>query len=63
MQSKMISQPIFFVSEELEKEKARYYDMLNGVVGESPNWGEWILFFLRYIKNNNKSVFTKWRLQ
>lgn len=46
MQSKIISQPIFFVSEELEKERARYYDMLNGARGESPNWGDWILFFL-----------------
>lgn len=46
IQSKIISQPIFFVSEELEKERARYYDMLNGVRGNQPNWADWILFFL-----------------
>ena len=47
MQSKIITQPIFFVSEELEEERALYYDMLNGVRGEDPQWGDWILFFLK----------------
>lgn len=47
IQSQLITQPILFVSEELEKERARYYDMLNGVRGENPNWGAWILFFLK----------------
>ncbi|CQR46279.1 Adenosine monophosphate-protein transferase SoFic [Paraliobacillus sp. PM-2] len=46
MESKVITQPIFFVSEELEKERARYYDMLNGVRGDVPKWGDWILFFI-----------------
>lgn len=46
IQSKVITKPIFFVSEELEKERPRYYDMLNGVRGDNPQWGEWILFFL-----------------
>ncbi|MFD1065982.1 Fic family protein [Oceanobacillus locisalsi] len=47
IQSKMISKPTFFVSEELEKEKARYYDMLNATRGENPEWGDWILFFIQ----------------
>lgn len=42
----VISQPVFFVSEELEKEKHRYYDLLNGVRGKNPDWGSWIIFFL-----------------
>lgn len=46
IQSKLVTKPIFFVSEELEKERARYYDLLNGVRGENPDWGNWILFFL-----------------
>lgn len=46
MQSQMVSNPIFFVSEELKVEKMRYYDLLNGVRGEHPDWGSWILFFL-----------------
>ncbi|WP_067840749.1 Fic family protein [Amphibacillus sediminis] len=46
VQSGLISQPIFFVSEELEKERAYYYSLLNGVRGDNPDWGSWILFFL-----------------
>ncbi|MGB3159739.1 MAG: Fic family protein [Carnobacterium sp.] len=42
----LIADPVFFVSEELEKEKARYYDLLNGVRGKSPDWASWIKFFL-----------------
>lgn len=46
LQSKLIRKPIFFVSEELEKERARYYKLLNSVRGNQPDWGKWILFFL-----------------
>lgn len=42
----LIADPVFFVSEELEKEKARYYDLLNGVRGKNPDWASWIKFFL-----------------
>ncbi|ARK25344.1 Fic/DOC family protein [Sporosarcina sp. P37] len=47
LQSKIIAKPIFFVSEELERERARYYDMLNGVRGDKPDWLSWLLFFLK----------------
>jgi len=46
LQQKVIKHPIFFVSEELEKEKARYYDLLNGVRGDQSDWGKWLLFFV-----------------
>lgn len=46
VQSKLVSSPIFFVSEELEKQRARYYHLLNGVRGEDPDWGSWLKFFL-----------------
>ncbi|WP_431028629.1 Fic family protein [Lysinibacillus sp. LZ02] len=46
MQSKQISSPIFFVSEELEKQRARYYHLLNETRGEKPNWFNWLSFFL-----------------
>lgn len=46
IQTRKISLPILFVSEELEKEQYRYYDMLNRVRGEDPDWASWILFFL-----------------
>ncbi|MEW9575813.1 Fic family protein [Bacillus toyonensis] len=46
MQSKQLSSPIFFVSEELEKQKSRYYHLLNETRGENPNWLNWLNFFL-----------------
>ncbi|ADH03107.1 gp26 [Brochothrix phage BL3] len=46
MQDKLIDKPVFFVSEELEKERLRYYNLLNGTRGESPEWFAWIDFFL-----------------
>ena len=46
LKERVIKNPIFFVSEELEKERARYYDLLNGVRGEEPEWYPWIKFFL-----------------
>ncbi|PRY84276.1 Fic family protein [Alkalibacterium olivapovliticus] len=46
MQDSLINKPVFFVSEELEKERIRYYNLLNGVRGENPDWFAWINFFL-----------------
>lgn len=42
----LVDSPIFFVSEELEKEKIRYYNRLNGIRGNNPDWFAWIDFFL-----------------
>ncbi|MGI1804710.1 Fic family protein [Exiguobacterium sp. TDN 0502] len=46
MQTKQISSPIFLVSEELEKQRAKYYHLLNGTRGQEPDWSGWINFFL-----------------
>lgn len=49
LQTKLIGSPFFFLSEELEREKFKYYAMLNGVraIGKKePDWKNWILFFL-----------------
>lgn len=46
LKERAIKNPIFFVSEELEKERIRYYDLLNGVRGDNPEWYPWIKFFL-----------------
>jgi Fic family protein len=49
LQSKLIETPYFFLSEELEREKFKYYSLLNGVRGinkPSPDWKSWISFFL-----------------
>lgn len=42
----IITYPSFFVSEELEKNKYKYYALLNGIRLEEPRWKEWIIFFL-----------------
>lgn len=49
LQSKVIDSPFLFISEELEREKFKYYTLLNGVrsIGrKEPDWKSWILFFL-----------------
>lgn len=49
LQSNIIDSPFFFLSEELEKEKFKYYAMLNGVRAinkDKPDWNSWINFFL-----------------
>lgn len=46
MLDNLIEEPVFFVSEELEKERLRYYNLLNGTRGEQPDWYSWIEFFL-----------------
>ncbi|MHA6253444.1 Fic family protein [Oceanobacillus sp. CAU 1775] len=46
MQSDQLSSPIFFVSEELEKQRAKYYHLLNRTRGDNPDWYSWLSFFL-----------------
>ncbi|WEG13439.1 hypothetical protein PU629_03460 [Pullulanibacillus sp. KACC 23026] len=49
LQSNLIDSPFFFISEELERERFRYYALLNGVrsIGRhEPDWRSWIEFFL-----------------
>lgn len=44
----------FFLSEELEKERFKYYSLLNGVralIGREADWESWIMFFLQGIIN------------
>jgi Fic family protein len=59
IQSNTITHPIFFVSEELEKERHRYYDMLNEVRGKNPHWGNWILFFLNSCSRMAERIYKK----
>lgn len=46
MADKLIDSPVFFISEELERERVRYYNRLNGIRGNDPDWFSWIEFFL-----------------
>ncbi|MGL5568662.1 MAG: Fic family protein [Cetobacterium sp.] len=46
LETKVISKPSFFISEELEKNKFKYYTLLNNLRADNPNWLDWIDFFL-----------------
>lgn len=46
VQEGLLSYPIFFVSEELEKERIRYYNALNATRGLNPDWMPWLNLFL-----------------
>lgn len=62
MAESAINSPIFFVSEELERERLRYYNLLNSVRGDNPDWHKWIHFFLeacRRMTVNLKDKFEK----
>ena len=43
--TKQIELPCFFISEALERDKLRYYNLLNNI-REKNDWNEWIKFFL-----------------
>lgn len=62
MAESAVTSPIFFVSGELERERLRYYNLLNSVRGENPDWYKWIHFFLeacRRMTINLKDKFEK----
>lgn len=42
----LVDAPIFLVSEELERERSRYYDLLNAVRESDPDWYSWLSFFV-----------------
>jgi len=49
----LIDSPNLFISEVLEKDKHKYYRLLNGTRKEDDGWNEWIKFFLESV---NKQV-------
>ncbi len=53
----LIDYPNLFISEVLEKDKHKYYRMLNGTRKEGNGWNEWIKFFLESV---NKQVTKKY---
>lgn len=53
---KQIELPYFFISEALERDKIKYYNLLNGI-RYNGNWNEWIKFFLATVTNQcNKYI-------
>lgn len=47
LDQKILQVPSFFISEQLEKNKYKYYSLLNNLRTSNPNWKEWIVFFLQ----------------
>lgn len=47
LSKKIINKPTFFISQELEKNKYKYYALLNNLRNDNPRWKEWITFFLQ----------------
>lgn len=44
---RVIRKPIFFISQTLERNKYKYYSLLNNLRTEHPKWVDWIKFFLK----------------
>lgn len=59
MMDRIIDYPVFFISEELEKERIKYYNRLNAVRGDHPDWYAWILFFLEASERMARSMLHK----
>lgn len=59
MMDDLIDQPVFFISEELERERLRYYNRLNGTRGDNPDWYSWIDFFLSASQRMAKNLLQK----
>ncbi len=57
LDKQVITRPSFFLSEELEKNKFKYYGLLNNLRSDTPNWFNWLEFFLTSaLKQANKYV-------
>jgi Fic family protein len=49
----LIIQPVFYMSDYLEKNRSQYYERLRAITKES-DWTGWIIFFLEAIENQAK---------
>lgn len=47
LDQKILQTPSFFISEQLEKNKYKYYTLLNNLRTSEPKWKEWIVFFIQ----------------
>lgn len=52
-----ISLPCFFISEALERDKFKYYDLLNGI-RQKNDWNAWIDFFLHTVEQQCSKYIT-----
>ncbi len=46
LKNRVCGHEIIFISDELERSKYKYYTLLNGLRSDSPQWFDWLTFFL-----------------
>ena len=59
LKEKVCGDHIVFVSEELERNKFKYYSLLNNLRTEQPRWFDWLAFFLKSISNQAQNEIFK----
>ncbi len=59
LNTKIINGVNFFISEELEENKYKYYNLLNGVRLKEPKWFDWIDYFLNSALNQADKYINK----
>lgn len=59
VQADLVDSPVFLVSEELERERIRYYNLLSGVRGNNPDWFSWLYFFIECSKRMAERLLQK----
>lgn len=59
LKEKVCGDHIVFVSEELERNKFKYYSLLNNLRTEQPRWFDWLVFFLKSISNQAQNEIFK----
>lgn len=57
--NEIINSPTFFISEELERSKFKYYGLLNNLRTEDHKWREWILYFIEATINQANNYIDK----
>lgn len=59
LKEKVCGDHIVFVSEELERNKFKYYSLLNNLRTEQPKWFDWLAFFLKSITRQAQNEILK----
>lgn len=59
LKNKVCGNDIVFISDELEKNKYKYYSLLNAVRLDKPQWSDWLTFFLTSIEKQAEKYLEK----
>lgn len=59
LKHKVCGNDIVFISDELERNKYKYYSLLNGLRSDKPEWFEWLTFFLNSVEKQARKYLDK----